>query len=233
MSVTDTVEKIWTQATRLSVGMVAVLSLVSSPAHALLVTDVHNSGDPNTIENQMELGQNYITVEKYGSSDVASNVAPGYDGIVFDNGGNTEYFDKLVTAGASSGTFAFQFNVLNDTGTSWTGYRFEFFDATFTTALNGTLTSVENLVTPSAGNIVVETSPSSVTYDFTAPFAVGGLMDVNFTLNLDTMPTQFGIRQVALLDAFNGGATVPTPATWALLLAGGLFLQRQNKKRIA
>ena len=80
-----------------------------------------------------------------------------------------------------------------------------------------------------AGATTVDTTPFTITFDFTDPFASGGVMDVNFDLDLTLVPTTFGIRQIALLDAFTGGGpSVPLPGILALFGIGllGFHIRR-------
>lgn len=118
----------------------------------------------------------------------------------------------------------FYLYIANNTTHTWTDYHLEFWDSNF----ENKLMSVPLL---SYGSDAFSSSSfDGSAMDFSSPwYDIGpwSVISIDFTLDVDQMSDQFGIRQVATV-----GSVIPEPASSMLFLAGGAAfgLRRFRKK---
>jgi hypothetical protein len=188
-----------------------------------------NYMDMNMVYNQANdvSGQFYIA-EDYGED----NLVPynGNTGIadtdISSCPSGTCYFDIVLMRDLPyyGSTTQFFWGINNVTSETWTDFHLEFWDSSF----QSRLTNVPLLSLNS--HDFNNSSFDGSTIDFTSPWhdiMPWSTISIDFTLNVDQMPLQFGIRQVATV-----GAVVPEPISSTLFLVGGatLGLRRFRKK---
>lgn len=189
---------------------------------AISIVDIYS--DNNIITSQdNSVPTSLIVDESYG--ELTWVPYPSHDGYAVVNS-NFQYFDKLLTyTDAISGTSStLQFNVTNNTLSSWSDYHIELWDSTFTTRLSSSLVTgyINDQFTSSdnTGGVVSFWAPGSHNPLETGAYAIETDL---YAIN-DAANGSIGIRQVA---------TVPEPASMALVgigLAGLLGYRRANRE---
>jgi hypothetical protein len=223
---------------RLCFAAVAMLLLVFcvGQASAMNVVDLYDL-DMNMITGQGygtggPPSQEYFVYEDYNEQYLVPYPSHDGMGIVNEDG---MFFDKIMTIDRQldHGVFDVHFYVTNTTDYLWSDYHFEFWDDMFTMPIdigpaivgisNGYNTATgwyEPFANESYSGMGAEFwAPARFTPDIGDPYLVypGGMPPemsnwLHLYLNVDMLPQQFGIRQVA--------TTIPEPSTLLLVALG-------------
>lgn len=209
--------------------------ILSSQAQALSITDV-NLGDNFTIDSVDQSLAPEVTInETYGvgipvlisTLGITSPDPRTTAGITSSSStpstGNFLFFDKNLTFTAAdlaiAETWQFTFNVANFSTNRWIDYHFDFFDATFSSALTSPPLNIVDAFSPDFAQDVLNGNSLSffdgiVHKGETATFVI----EIDLKALDDAGINSIGIRQYA---------TIPNPMTLSIFLPALMWLRRR------